>query len=468
MTWDLFQTIRQLPSNGTFDLQHPHTLATDSRTLQPGQWYLPLTGAQFDGHAFINDVMSKGAGGFIYSESKRHLFDAKWLASGIPVTETLAFYQEYASLYRQTFEAPFIAITGSSGKTTTKELLAAGLRALGTVTATTGNNNNEIGVPKTVLAAKASDSAIVVEMGARHVGDIGLLTEMVDPDVSCLLNTQEAHVGEFGNLTALRATKLEILRNGSRLESGIIFRDDEELWQSLSRSEQKYLFSFGYHEDAHIRILKGTPSPSGMVVDLAVKPHTDKHLRINLPIFHQALPYNVAAAIACCFGIGADLEAVATSMANYQPLKGRFQMHRIGGKVIIDDSYNANPSSMLAGIGSVIRQFPQAETALVLGDMLELGEQADQKHLQVAEYLCENPTAVIVTIGSKSRIIHEKLQRNLNKTITTCHFDDVDTYLSNDTKLFENCRTVYFKGSHSIGLQRAVEAIMESTSPVHH
>ena len=290
----------------------------------------------------------------------------------LPVKNTLFAYQTIASYYRTLLDAKIVAITGSSGKTTLKELLKLVLTKVGKVSATRFNYNNEIGVPKTLLEISDQDSFGVIEMGARHVGDISTLVKIASPDVAILTSVGSSHIGEFGSLEKIYKTKLEMIKDSGSGALKIGPADDPIISEVLKQYPNH--LTVGSHEHANIRILRHFSTTSGMKIEYKI---SDTLIAITLPIYHEALPINVGYVLAVMHGLGIDPVIAQEALSTFKGLEGRFSLIKYNDMEIIDDAYNANYESMLMGLKSFKNMTEGKKSILVLGDMLELGEHSE-------------------------------------------------------------------------------------------
>ncbi len=351
-------------------------VATDTRTMAPGDLFVALRGERFDGHAYAAEALARGACAVVVS-------DRTCVPPGAPafvVDDTLAAYQAFGALARNLLGARVAAITGSAGKTTTKELTAQLIDAagLGPVAATPANENNEIGVPKLFLNAPAASRAVVVEMGCRHYGDIAPLVAIARPDVAVLTNVGEAHLEIMGSRERLAETKFGIFASGAQ---AVLNRGD-----AVSRERAASLA----HEPVWFRVAReddGAPLPEAAReltvrgrVELIVREHgTVRRLpmRCEIPGDHNVI--NVAAAAAAAWAIGADPEALALAARSLRLPAGRYERRKIGDVELIYDAYNASPSGVAATLVSFSAE-PARRKIVVLGSMAELGPEAPEMH----------------------------------------------------------------------------------------
>ncbi|MEY4758572.1 MAG: UDP-N-acetylmuramoyl-tripeptide--D-alanyl-D-alanine ligase [Cyanobacteriota bacterium] len=384
------QELWGLPANGPLSPDQaeaaivPSMVCTDSRRLNAGQLYLPLVGERFDGHTFLVAALHAGASGLLaqadrLSPGAADALLANATRAAVPlwwVPDTLQAYQDLAGLWRQQLEAPVVAVTGSAGKTTTRELIRAALAPLGPVWASSGNENNDIGVPLTLLGASPGQVAVVVEMGMRGLGEIERLSRCARPDVAVITNIGTAHIGRLGSRGAIATAKCEITTGLSADGVVVIPAGDPLLDQALARVWQGRVVRVALDGD-------GFEAQADRVGRLDALGETLEFAGVTLPVplegAHHARNLLLALAVA---------EELGLDPARWQPLEvalpgGRSRRLEIGGVRVLDETYNASPEAVLASLDLLGRQ-PGRRIA-VLGTMLELGDQSLPLHRQVAE-----------------------------------------------------------------------------------
>jgi len=369
------------------------SISSDTRTLAPGELYVALRGENFDGHAFVGDAFERGAAGAVVS-------DPRVLPAGAPaliVAETLGAYQAYAAHARALLAAPVIAVTGSAGKTTTKEFIAQLLERSGfsPLAVTPANENNEFGVPKLFLGIEPNVRAVVVEFGARHPGDILPLARIGRPDVAVVTNIGEAHLEIMGSREKLAATKFEIFATGA--QPVLNFDDDASRARGATQEREPWWFA--------VRGRAAKALPKGRVVALLGRetlvvrePGETRHYAIecSIPGDHN-LP-NVAAAVAAALAAGAPAQAVAGAITSLTLPAGRYERLRAGDFDVIFDAYNASMSGTLATLGSFALESASRKIA-VLGSMAELGSDAPAMHERVGAAAAASGLAALLVGG---------------------------------------------------------------------
>ncbi|HSH28527.1 MAG TPA: UDP-N-acetylmuramoyl-tripeptide--D-alanyl-D-alanine ligase, partial [Thiohalobacter sp.] len=316
-------------------------LSTDSRGLERGNLFVALAGERFDGHDYLDQAAAGGAAGALVSTAVTDLLPC------IRVTDTRLALGGLAAAWRARFDIPLVAVTGSNGKTTVKEMLAAILGVEHRVLATRGNLNNDIGVPLTLARLGAVHTAAVIEMGANHPGEIAYLTGLARPTVALITNAGPAHLEGFGSLQGVARAKAEIYDGLGPDGLAVVNRDDAYADYWLERVQGRRVMTFGLDPHADVTA-QAKPLDVGQQLSLRT-PAGETELRLPLPGRHNAL--NALAAAAAALGAGASLAAVRSGLQSLRPVGGRLQIHRCADAIgVIDDTYNANPGSVQAAL----------------------------------------------------------------------------------------------------------------------
>ncbi len=429
-------------------------VSTDSRAIAADELFVALKGEHFDGHQYVADVLHKGAAGAVV--------DAAFAAAhpGLPliaVQDTRLALGALAADWRGRFDIPLIGVTGSNGKTTVKEMCAAILRAHlgpqfgeGAVLATTGNLNNEIGLPLTLLRLRAHHKAGVIEMGMNHAGEIDYLTRLAAPTVALVNNAQRAHLAGLGSIQDVALAKGEIFAGLGASGVAVFNGDDAQcgIWQQLSLDYRQVCF--GLDHDAELRG-DFVPHGFGGLLRLITAEGT---LAVNLGVPGRHNARNACAAAAATLAAGVPGEAVVRGLEGYAGVKGRLQ--RCQGKqgaLVIDDSYNANPDSMRAAI-DVLASIP-GHRIFVMGDMGEAGEAAGQFHDEIGGYAKSHGIDKLYALGDLS----VAAARNFGEG--GVHFGRIDDLIKSLNADLDNQTTVLIKGSRFMRMERVVEAVTE-------
>jgi len=430
-------------------------LVTDSREIKEGDWFFPLKGETYDGHNFIQEAINRGASGYFIQEG--FPFESK--VPSLRVANTMKAYHALASGWRSSLPSSFqlVALTGSVGKTTTKTMVSLMLSHFAKTFSTPGNQNTEFSIPKALFEIDSSYKYGVLEFGARHPGDIALLTHTAKPDVCVCINAASAHLEIFKDRGTILKTKLEIISESPRNSVAVALHDNSTLYENAKSFERK-LFSFGYHPEASVSIRSETKLNEGMEIVFAI--HGESH-RLFLPLYHQSYPINAAAALAVGLALDLPAKKCVEGLSTFTGIKGRYRIVKTkSGQIVIDDSYNASPESMKAGLTSVLQSFYDKRKVLILGDMRELGDSSEEAHKSLAPYCIKLNPDRLITVGNFSNLIAAeaiKLGMNPKQLI---HFATVEDLIKKIKDLSENMEVIYIKGSAAIQLSKAVEELV--------
>ncbi len=368
------------------------SISTDSRQLKPGDLYIALQGERFDGHDFLQQALDAGAVAAIVQA------DVTVSLPYIKVDNTRHALARLAAARRQEFTRPLVAITGSNGKTTVKEMIATILRKQGDVLMTQGNFNNDIGLPLTLLGLRQQDYA-VIEMGANHRGEIAYLTDIAKPDIALITNAGPAHLEGFGSIQGVAEAKAEIYQGLSEDGVAVINRDDDysDYWHNLC--EKYRIVDFSLHDKAATVYGEWKPAEQGGVLKVW---HNDNVFRVVLKVYGRHNAMNAMAAIAVAVTLQVPVEKICEALQQFESVEGRLKLHHVSPTlVVIDDTYNANPASLSAGI-DVLKQLP-GEHWLILGDMGELGSDATRLHFDAGIKARRAGISRLLAVGEASQ-----------------------------------------------------------------
>jgi UDP-N-acetylmuramoyl-tripeptide--D-alanyl-D-alanine ligase len=429
-------------------------VSTDTRNLQPGELFFALRGARNDGAAFVAEAERLGAAGAVVDAHQ-----PTGLAQ-VEVADTRIAFGDLARGWRARFAIPLIAITGSNGKTTVKEMTAAIMRAaLGgadgadPVLVTWGNLNNEIGLPRTLLYLDERHRAAVIEMGAARPGDIAYLARIAAPTVAVVTNAARAHLQGFGGIDEVAATKGEAFAALGPAGTAVVNRDDRFFQAWWERSAGRRRVSFGLHPDADFRAESIDQHAGADGVALRFSLHAPAgSIDVRLPMAGRHNVVNALAASAAAVACGATLEAVAAGLAVVRNVPGR--LRRVAGPrgvALYDDSYNANPGSVRAAI-AFLESLP-GERWLVLGDMAELGPDSAVMHTEMGDLARRSGIARLYCTGPQSRAAAEAFGANAQWR------EDVPALVAALQAAVKPGITLLVKGSRSAGMERVVEAL---------
>jgi len=424
-------------------------VSTDSRTIAAGELFVALRGDSFDGHAYVAEVLARGAAGAVVGGEFAAAHPGRPL---IVVSDTRRALGALAAHWRRRHSIPLLGVTGSNGKTTVKEMCAAILRAQfgagAEVLATAGNLNNDIGLPLTLLKLRASHRAAVIEMGMNHAGEIDYLTRLAAPTVALVNNAQRAHLEGLGSVQDVALAKGEIFA-GLAADGVAVFNADDaqaDIWRELSRERRQ--LSFGLDRVADV---KGRFDEHGLGGTLHLaSAWGDIDLALSVPGRHNAR--NACAAAAATLAAGATPAAVKAGLEAFAGVKGRLQQRsgRNGARVV-DDSYNANPDSMRAAI-DVLASVP-GKRIFVMGDMGEAGVAAGQFHDEIGGYAKSHGIDRLLCLGELS----EAAAANFGEGGQ--HFRSLEDLTRAVLAELDPQTTVLVKGSRFMRMERVVEAI---------
>ncbi|GGW94246.1 UDP-N-acetylmuramoyl-tripeptide--D-alanyl-D-alanine ligase [Alteromonas halophila] len=427
-------------------------ISTDTRTIAPGAVYLALSGANFNGHRFVRQAEESGASAIIASEKVRTSLPV------IMVEDTKQALGALGAAVKREVAPKTIAITGSSGKTTVKEMCAAILARRGNVLATAGNFNNDIGVPLTLLRLEPQHDFAVMELGANHLGEIAYTTDLVKPDVATIVNAAASHLEGFGSLLGVARAKSEIFKGLGETGTAIVNADSQfaEFWQGKLRHKPVLTFSPDQQHDADFSAEDISIGLDGCASFNLVCPQGDVGVHLAIPGAHNVGNALVAAALT--MQVGATLQDVCNGLMDMQQVAGRLNVKKLTSQVtLLDDTYNANVASVNAAIDT-LASFSGVKL-LVLGDMKELGEKSRYYHEQVGSYAREKGIDMLFTLGvlsqSASSVYGEQGE----------HFSDIDSLIEAlKGRLLSEQRdiSILVKGSRSSRMERVVEAIEAS------
>jgi UDP-N-acetylmuramoyl-tripeptide--D-alanyl-D-alanine ligase len=420
----------------------------DTRTLAAGDLYVAIKGEHFDGHSFLAEAIRAGAAGALLSR------DIETPLPYVLVPDTRVALGELAAFWRRQFHIPVIAVTGSNGKTTVKEMIGAIMGQIGPGCVTCGNLNNDIGVPLTLSRMRASDRYAVIEMGMNHRGEIEYLTRLTCPTIALITNAAEAHLAGVGTVEDVAHAKGEIFSGLSADGIAVLNADDAyfNYWKGLAAPRK--CLTFGLEQKADLSA-DYRFSDSGCAIHLRTTTHGETDMRVPLLGRHNVM--NALAATGAALSAGASLEQVKTGLEKLKTLSGRLELKKgISGARIIDDTYNANPSSLAAGM-QVLREF-SGERVLVLGDMAELGEAAADIHRRVGELAKRIGIQRLYAIGELSKFAVESFGTGGK------HFASHEALIDALQDGLHAEMTVLVKGSRVMRMERIVGGIVRQST----
>ena len=419
-------------------------VTTDSRAVQPGQLFIPLVGERFDGHAYISKALEGGAAGCLTAAAPETLLPGKLY---IQVADTRLALKALASWYRDKFDLPVVQVTGSAGKTTTKEMIASVLSQRYNTLRTEGNFNNDIGAPLTLLRLMPEHQAAVIETGMNHFGEIRYLGEMVRPDIAVITNVGDAHIENLGNTRQgiLRA-KCEIFENLTP-EGIAVLNGDDELLNTVTLP--RTILRCGVGDGCDVRVTDiDDRGLEGVACTVTIE---GEHYRLTTSAPGRYMIYPMAMAAAIGRRLGLTREEIAAGVAAYTTVGSRMHLIRLPGeRLVIDDCYNANPQSMAEGL-RMLAASPARHRVAVLGDMGELGQLTAQAHRDMG--------ALTRRLGLTAVAVGEKMHALTETDPQAQWFATVEEAMPAIRQLFTPGTAVLVKASHAMHFERIVKEL---------
>lgn len=425
---------------------------TDTRLVEAGSLFVALGGERFDGHDFVRAAMEKGAAGILVSRAYTKDELSSLTVTVIEVPDTLKAYQNLAKAYRSSFDLPVIAITGSNGKTTTKDLTATVLGSRFEVLKTEANYNNEIGLPLTLFGLKPAHEVAVVEMGMRGLGQIKALADIALPTIGIVTNVGETHVELLGSIENIAAAKSELVEAIAKAGIVILNADDPYVLAMRAKAKGKVV-TFGCAKDADVKA--SAIETVGQMTNFTCTLDGEQH-DFALPMAGHHNVYNALAAIAAGRELGLSIGELQAGVAHVVAAKMRLEMSKVGAYTVINDAYNASPMSMAAAIATLAEVAPGRKVA-VLGDMLELGSAAEDAHTKTGVDLAGKNVAAVITVGAMAKYIAIAACANGVKQAVACssHQEAADAL----KKVLQAGDTILFKGSRGMQMEKVISLL---------
>lgn len=417
-------------------------ITIDSRAVQPGNLFVPIVGERFDGHNFIPSAVEKGA---VATLSHK---DGQWDHPVIRVQSTEEAFRAIAGAYRARFDIPVIGVTGSVGKTTTKELIASVLSQRLDTLKNQGNLNNQTGVPLTLFRLRNEHGAAVVEMGTNHFGEIAALSDIVRPTIGVITNIGESHIEYLGSRDGILREKCDVFKNIGANGRAIVNGDDDKL--CTLRGKMDNLITYGFGEENDIRA--EDVEDRGFEGSVFTAVYGEKALRLTVPAPGQHMVMNAMCAMAVGLALGMREEEISNGVAAYVPAAGRMDIIKGKSITVLSDAYNASPTSMKGSIDIACRA--EGRSVLILGDMLELGDNAPAYHYQVGQHAAAAGADLLISVGELSREINRGASEG---GVRTMHFPNRDELTQRLASIIQAGDTVLVKASHCMGLDNIAE-----------
>ncbi|MEW6685036.1 MAG: UDP-N-acetylmuramoyl-tripeptide--D-alanyl-D-alanine ligase [Candidatus Edwardsbacteria bacterium] len=423
-------------------------VSIDSRTIKPGEVFVAIKGPHFDGHQFVEEALSKRASAAIVSqESLKKIESSRPI---VVVKDTLAALQELARYYRKKFNLTVIAVTGTNGKTTTKEMIATVLSPKYKTLKSEGNLNNQYGIPLTLFNLSPAYQICVLEMGMSALGEIAQLCELALPSIGVITNIAEAHLEFLKNIDNIARAKAELLHALPAKGFAILNADDKRVMAKAKETKAK-IITFGIKQKAEVKV-KQISEESFQTIFLL---EDDTEILLSLLGRHNI--YNALAAIATAKVLGITTKEVTETLQNFKPAKLRMEHTFLSGIEIINDAYNANPTSMKLAL-EVLSNLPsKGRKIAVLGDMLELGPQSQTYHKEIGKFISSLKFSLLLTVGQEAKYISEEALKHGMKKTSVWHFSQNKEAVEFLKDFLVEKDLVLVKGSRKMRLEEIIE-----------
>ncbi len=432
-------------------------VSIDSRTIEEGDLFFAIQGERFDGHDYLERALVKGSGAVVAARPDS-LPEGRVI---VCVEDTLRSLQDMAHFLRTKRDIPVVAVTGSNGKTTTKEMIHLILSRKFRTLKNEGNLNNLIGLPLSLLRLHPDDEIAVFEMGMNASGEIRRLCEIAEPSHGVITNIGSAHVGMLGGYDAVRKAKMEILEG---LNIAVVNADDEYLMQGIGElTDFKGRFvTFSIENASQVSAGDVRITENGSEFTLSIRDEGSASVTLNVHGLFNV--YNALAASAVSYSLGMSIDEIRTALNEYRAFSMRFELVNKGGIRVINDSYNANPSSMRESIGELHRLGGEGRIVAILGDMRELGQFSDDEHKGVGRMISETGVDVFVAVGEKMSLAAEECVRLMGEVpgVTVYTFSDAVETKENVKDILKRGDTVLIKGSRAMEMERVMEALQDA------
>lgn len=422
-------------------------ISTDTRAIKQGDLFVALAGERFDGHNFIQNAVDQGATGVVIHRPEIQVPAA---ITVIVVNDTLKALQDLACYHRQRFDIPVIAITGSNGKTTTKDMTAAVLSSRLKVLKTQANFNNEIGLPLTLLNLTGEHEVAVVEMGMRGKREIEELTKIALPNMGIVTNVGETHIELLGSIDNIASAKAELVE-AIDASGTVILNADNPYVYAMQEKTSARVRMYGLGDRAQVRADQ-IETDGQFTTFLCFTPLGN--FCANLPAIGKHNVYNALAAISAGIELGLTLTDIRAGLLAFAPSAMRQHVEKIGDFTVINDAYNASPLSMRSAIDTMM-EIATGRTIAVLGDMLELGSIAIEAHRQIGLYLAERGVSAVVTVGHLAGEVANAARYNNIKDVICC--DNHEEAWQALQRILQPGDTVLVKGSRGMKMEKLVE-----------
>lgn len=421
-------------------------ICIDSRKIKLGELFVPLKGNKNDGHKFLSDAMKIGDGAFVSIKPEENIAGK----TIIFVNDTLKALQDLAHFLRQKQDIPVIAITGTNGKTTTKELTANIIGTKYKVLKNEGNLNNHIGLPLSLSNLTEQEEVIVLEMGASSQGEIRQLCKIAFPNYGILTNIGYAHISGFGNIEVIRSTKLEMLEF---VKTVAVNFDDKFMLEGINKSAFKgEVIYYSAKENADVYAKNIKLHEKGLDFEMHINSNEKESIRIDCPLSGIFNVYNILAASSIAYKIGIPLTNIQKAVNFFKGVPMRLEYSDIGGITFIKDMYNANPDSVQAALEELSR-IKKTRTIAVLGDMLELGSYSEEAHRNIGKLLSKLNIDIFIAVGNLMKLAADEFKGIVYKSETASEAGEILC------KLFKKGDSVLVKGSRGMCMEKVMEEV---------
>lgn len=432
-----------------------NAVTTDSRNVKNGSLFVAIRGEHFDGHDFIGQAMSAGAVAVV---TERQVD-----APHVLVDDAVSALGQIAAMHLAHLPAQVIGVTGSSGKTSTKDLLAQVLSNFGDTIAPPGSFNNEIGLPSTVLSATPDTNYLVLEMGMRGLGHIAYLCSIAQPQVAIILNVGSAHLELLGSADAIALAKSEIIQGLPKNGVAVLFADDPRV-VALKRVTDAQVVTFGESLEADVRVVD--VALDALAQPLVTFAYQGRKSKVQLQLAGEHQAFNAAAVVAACIGLGLDFDDICSALGKATNVsKWRMEITNLPGNItVINDAYNANPESMRAGLKALKAIAEGRRSWAVLGEMRELGDQSLAAHDELGRLCVRLDVNKLLGIGPAGKIIQMGAAQEGSWGDEAHHVVDVEDAIALLKTSVQSGDVIFIKASRAVGLERVASALIEHFS----
>ncbi|MBK8943761.1 MAG: UDP-N-acetylmuramoyl-tripeptide--D-alanyl-D-alanine ligase [Ignavibacteriae bacterium] len=431
------------------------SVSIDTRTIKKNSLFVAIKGKNFDGHNYIQEAVNKGAIAIVVNRNKLSSLDFIDIPI-ISVNNTIKAYGELANIWRNKLNAKIISITGSNGKTSTKEMIANLLSSKYKVHKTILNNNNDIGVPLTILSASETDDFIVLEHGTNHFGEIEYTTKIAQPNYAMITNIGSSHLEYLESVEKVFEEKVKLF-DFTRADGNIFINNEDKYLKNTTR-KFKNTITFGKNNSyVNYQILEISDESKYKIKIEGFK----KNLIFTIPLLGKSNIINLVSSITVCLKLGLNKSEILNSIKTLKPVKGRLEEFNFTNFTLIDDTYNANPESVKNALEVLSNYKKRKNKILILGDMFELGKNSKQIHVSIAKELEKSKINFIATIGKNTKHINASIK---SKGIDKLHFNDRKKMNMFLEKYDVNDSVILVKGSRGMHMEEFVETIKRNNT----